>query len=73
VGSANPALWTAMYGFSENGCREALTRALAKGPLEVRKDIKEAEARLKVEYHKNIEKEKEQKKFERGSGVGREI
>lgn len=52
-----------MYGFSENGCRDALTRALAKGPLEVRKDIKEAEARLKVEYHKNIEKEKEQKKI----------
>ena len=38
-----------------------MTRALAKGPLEGRKDIKEAEARLKVEYHKNYEKEKGKK------------
>ena len=45
--------------FSENGCREVLVKALARGPLEVRKDIKDAEVRLKMEYNKKIDEEKD--------------
>src|SRR5277367_777800 len=47
--------------FSENGCREVLVKALAKGPLEVPQDIKDAEVRLKMEYNKKIDEKKDKR------------
>jgi len=36
-------------------------KALAKGPLEVRKDIKDAEVRLKMAYSKKVDEEKDKR------------